>query len=274
MHLPHSVVRDGGRIVYYEHGSGETTLVLIRPLGYGAVYQPVVERICEAFRIITIEPRGVGGSDPFTRPYTLSQHAEDVRAVIEASNTDPVVAVGLSRGGGVLTKLAATHPHLFAKIVLVDPHFPAPGSGGKVSNQAMFSDLDNALAAGNLETAISLFVPTVVSEPGTEAIATHMKSIMMGLPPETVLSFFLDREEDANVHKLLPRVSMPALVMHGTQDLRIPIKDSRLIAEHIPGALFFPFQDRGHIPMTTATGEFCEVLRQFIYTGTVPGSES
>ena len=269
MHLPHSVVRDGGRIVYYEHGSGKTTLVLIRPLTYGAMYQPVVERLCETFRIISIEPRGVGGSDPFTRPYPLSQHSEDVRAVIEASNTNPVVGVGNSSGGAVLVHLAALHPHLFESIVLVDPAMPVPGKKGILQNPNTNPKIDEALAAKDLKRAVSKFIPIVVSEPGTEALAKHAVKTMMNLPPETIYSFFLDRDEDEKVHELLGGISMPALVMHGTEDRRVPLEIGKYIAEQIDGGLFYPLEGKGHLPMATATGEFCEVLRQFILTGTV-----
>ncbi len=41
-------------------------------------------------------------------------------------------------------------------------------------------------------------------------------------------------------------------------------------ADRIPGALLYPFEGMGHVAMFTATAEFCDVLRQFIRTGTVP----
>ncbi len=38
----------------------------------------------------------------------------------------------------------------------------------------------------------------------------------------------------------------------------------------VPGAQLYLFEGRGHLPIFTATGEFCEVLRSFVLTGTVP----
>jgi hypothetical protein len=32
----------------------------------------------------------------------------------------------------------------------------------------------------------------------------------------------------------------------------------------------YPFPGKGHLPIFTATTEFCDVLRQFVKTGTVP----
>ena len=83
-HRPGVVRRDGAQIAYYLHGSGDETLLFVNPVVYGLeVFQPIVERLCQEFRIITIDPRGTGASDPLQRPYGLGQHIEDVRAVIE-----------------------------------------------------------------------------------------------------------------------------------------------------------------------------------------------
>jgi hypothetical protein len=110
-HQPRTVVRDGARIAFYEHGSGDVTLVFLQPIAYNpASFQPLVEQLCQKFRLVMIDPRGRGASDPLLGPYPLQQHAEDVRAVIEALANGPVVGVGLSKWGGLLVKLAVAYP--------------------------------------------------------------------------------------------------------------------------------------------------------------------
>ena len=69
-HRPRTASRGGARIAFYEHGGGDITLLLVSPLAYGlAAIQPVLEQLCQEFRIVTIDPRGSGASDPSTRPY-------------------------------------------------------------------------------------------------------------------------------------------------------------------------------------------------------------
>ncbi|MEK7371215.1 MAG: alpha/beta hydrolase [candidate division NC10 bacterium] len=63
---------------------------------------------------------------------------------------------------------------------------------------------------------------------------------------------------------------VPTLVIHGTPDRRVPFDDARYLAKHIPGARLYPFEGSGHLPLFTATRAFCEALRQFARTGTVP----
>ena len=79
-------MRAGANIAYYVHGSGDETILLVSPLGYGlAVWQPILERLCQEFRIITIDLRGTGRSSPIVRPYTDRDHALDIATVIRSS---------------------------------------------------------------------------------------------------------------------------------------------------------------------------------------------
>jgi pimeloyl-ACP methyl ester carboxylesterase len=99
-HRRQDVIRAGAKISYWEHGSSGKTIVLVFPLNYDiALFQPLVEQLCQEYRIVTIEPRGSGDSDPLPRPYSFGEQAEDVRAVIEALDAGPVTAVGMSLGG-------------------------------------------------------------------------------------------------------------------------------------------------------------------------------
>ena len=58
--------------------------------------------------------------------------------------------------------------------------------------------------------------------------------------------------------------------MHGTEDNRVSYEIGVEVAERLRNSTFYTFENKGHLPVTTATGEFCEVLRQFVRTGTVP----
>ena len=265
------VQRDGAKLVYYEQGSGEQTLFFSRPMTYGiALFQPIVEQLCQEFRIITMVPRGSGESDPIVRPYPLTQHMEDVVAVIEATGAAPLNLVGISRSGTLAILLAATYPSLLDKLVLVAPAVSLPDYEGYVPNSQRFPKLVETLQEKNLEWAIEIFIPTVISEPGTEELQKQAFDQWRLLPEETMYSFFLDRGEDEYVHTRLGEITVPTLVMHGTEDQRIPFDYSRVVCERIADCLLYPFEGRGHTPQMTAPGEFCEVLRQFVLEGTIP----
>ncbi|MFQ5899816.1 MAG: alpha/beta fold hydrolase [Candidatus Methylomirabilia bacterium] len=273
LHRPRSVVRDGVRIVFYEHGSGDETLLLMNPIAYGlSIFQPMLENLCQEFRVITMDPRGTGASDRLPARYTHDDHAADVGAVIEAAGGGPVVGIGISRGGNVLVKLAASAPSLLKKLVLVGTPLDdmRPGSASRLRHE--FDDPFRAfLQEKNLEQAMPLFVATIITEPGTGDLAAQFVRNSLRLPRETILSFF-SLDDAANIVPVLERVKAPTLVTHGTRDRRVSMEAARYLAEHLPAAQLYLFEGRGHLPIFTATGEFCEVLRSFVRTGSVPSS--
>src|SRR5262249_30908120 len=120
VHHCHLATRDRARIAFYEHGSGHETLFFVSPTSYPvAMFQPVVEALCQEFRIVIPDPRGTGASDPIPEWYPLRQRVEDLRAVIETLDRGPVIGVGVSLAGNQLVRLCWDYPGLLKKLVLV-----------------------------------------------------------------------------------------------------------------------------------------------------------
>jgi len=270
-HRQQEVVRAGAKISYWEHGSSDKTIVLVFPLNYDiALFQPLVEQLCQEFRIVTIEPRGSGDSDPLPRPYSFDEEAEDVRAVLEALDVGPVTAVGMSLGGNQLIKIAYAFPALFSKLVLVGSPPDDGGEGTALLRPELLSnEFNDALSRGDYEQAVAVFVYSVISEPETRDLAEVYIESCLRLPRETFLALF-DDDPERDIKPLLAEIKVPTLVTHGTADRRIPFQAAQYIAERIPGAQLYPFEGRGHLPIFTATREFCDVLRYFMRTGTAP----
>ena len=52
---------------------------------------------------------------------------------------------------------------------------------------------------------------------------------------------------ETDVTALLPKVSVPTLVMHSRHDARVPFESGRRMAAAIPGARFVPLESRNHL---------------------------
>jgi pimeloyl-ACP methyl ester carboxylesterase len=260
-------VRDGAKIAHYVHGSGDETVLFASPSGYGlATWQPIVERLCQEFRIITIDLRGTGRSSPIVRPYTDRDHALDIAAVVMSISDRPIIGVGLSATPYALVRAALADPRLFKQLVLV-------GGDPGADLLPYFSDgpaIKEAVISGDLERAARLFIPYIVSEPGTEELIEQRVQAYVNMPRETLVNFFTTPDPTAaEFGPLLAKLQVPTLVMHGTADKITPLDLGRQLAANIPGAQFYPFEGRCHMCPLTATEEFCDVLRQFVLTGQV-----
>ncbi|MFQ5946585.1 MAG: alpha/beta fold hydrolase, partial [Anaerolineae bacterium] len=193
-HRQGSVVRAGAKIVYYEHGIGEPTLLLMQPIFYGLrTYQPLLELLCQEFRIVTVDPRGTGASDPLPGSYLLRDHAEDGRAVIEATGNRPVVFIGISRAGQLAVNFAATYPHLLEKLVLIGtrPTRMAARDQPGQFDYKWFSQVTAEIHAENYERAMQTFWPQVVSEPGGRDLVEGFVQASREIPLESIRNFFL-----------------------------------------------------------------------------------
>ena len=47
----------------------------------------------------------------------------------------------------------------------------------------------------------------------------------------------------------------------------MPFAAAEYLAEHIPASKLYPFKGYGHALLSTATQEFCDVLRRFVRMG-------
>lgn len=123
-----------------------------------------------------------------------------------------------------------------------------------------------ALRVGDIERAMACFVATIVTDPDTDELAEQFTRNLLRLPRATIASNW-SPDPEVDIAPVLQQVTCPTLVMHGTRDRRVSLAAARHLAAHIPGAQLYLLEGRGHLPIFTATTEFCEVVRRFITTG-------
>ncbi len=263
-HRPQFAVRHGARIAFYEHGGGQDTLLFVAPLVYGlAAFQPIVERLCQEFRIVTVDSRGTGASDPLVRPYPLSENANDIRAVIDMLGGGPLIGVGLSQGANLLFRLAHAEPELFEKLVTIGA---PPQLGPPFFSEEGVRRRRELIEKGDFEGAVRLHTSLVFSEPETRELKEMFIQNRLKLSPETILSFF-DPNPTVDVTPILADITVPTLVTHGREDQLVQFAAAEFLVARLPNARLYAFEGKGHLPLFTGTDEFCAVLRSFVRGG-------
>ncbi|WP_310717031.1 alpha/beta fold hydrolase [Streptomyces lydicus] len=111
----------------YVHGLGATS-----PAYFAEV---AVHPLLTGRRSLLIDLLGHGHSDrPTDFDYTLESHADALATALTAAGVADAELVAHSMGGSVALVLAARHPHLVSRLVLVDanldPIEPRRGAGG------------------------------------------------------------------------------------------------------------------------------------------------
>ena len=103
----------------------------------------------------------------------------------------------------------------------------------------------------------------VFSEPEMQELRERTIRSRLLLPRETFLSFF-DPDPTKDVMPLLSAITAPVLVAHGREDRLIAFAAAEEIAARLPNAQLCAFERKGHLPIFTATTEFCNVVRRFV----------
>jgi pimeloyl-ACP methyl ester carboxylesterase len=77
-----------------------------------------LHRLARFARIIIFDKRGTGLSDRVGRLPTMDERMDDIRAVMDATETTHAAIYGLSEGGSLGALFAASHPHRCQALVL------------------------------------------------------------------------------------------------------------------------------------------------------------
>jgi 3-oxoadipate enol-lactonase len=100
-------------------GSGPPVL-LIHGLGSSSRDWENQLSLGDHHELIIPDLRGHGRSSKPPGPYTIELFASDVAGLLEAIEVSPVVIVGISLGGMVAFQLAADHPEMVKRLVIVN----------------------------------------------------------------------------------------------------------------------------------------------------------
>jgi pimeloyl-ACP methyl ester carboxylesterase len=77
-------------------------------------------RIASVSRLLLFDKRGTGMSDRFVGAPTLEVRMDDIRAVMDAADSERAVLVGLGEGGPLCALFAATYPERTTALVLIN----------------------------------------------------------------------------------------------------------------------------------------------------------
>ena len=172
------VDRDGVKLYYEVYGDGPQTMVFVPPwsIVHSRVYKAQLPYFSERFRCVTYDGRGNGKSD---RPadvaaYSLDNYVADLLAIMDATDTEKAILVGLSFGGMISSVVAAYHAERVAAAVLVGasasigPGYPYMAPAHFLTKQEKFEgwnkcNRENWLA--NYPDFAEFFIRNIFTEP-------------------------------------------------------------------------------------------------------------
>jgi pimeloyl-ACP methyl ester carboxylesterase len=261
------VMTSRGRFFYRQAGGQEPCLVFLHGnLGSSLWWRPVLDRLPAGWRGLAFDAIGFGHSERSDRldRYTVSARMLDLAAFIEALALPAVHLVAHSTATPVAIEFALAYPARVQSLVLVGP---VPVEGAPTPAEA-YPWLEQM--AGNAEwlgRAICAAAPGL--DPASGLVARLVAEAMTTAPSAFVaiargLDTWAPAAEEAGRQRLR-RLTLPVLLICGSEDIMITPEEARRTLLAIPGANHLEvMQGSGHSPMLENPETFTRLLVEFV----------
>jgi pimeloyl-ACP methyl ester carboxylesterase len=277
----------GARIRVRETGdAAHPPILLLHGIGRSLEdWDPLHDRLSDAYRVISVDLPGFGLSSAMPGPITLSSLADGVAATLDTLGEDrPLHLMGNSLGGAVAMQLLTSAPDRVTTLTLVNSAgfgkevtlalrvLAIPGLGVRLLRRI------DARAARRIERSLFYDRAYVTQERVDFAlqVAARPDNARVFLETARALGGFRGIHEPWR-RTLLAEVAglpLPILIVWGDRDLILPPVHLAAARAALPRAQTHMFPDTGHMPQIERADDFADLARLFVTAHSTSGLQS
>jgi len=251
-----------GRRLYYDLTGPEDapTICITHSLASdgGSWSEQVPALLAGGFRVLRLDMRGHGGSDPVSGDYTMEALADDVAAALAALGIARVHYLGLSIGGMIGQAFALAHGERLISAMWCDTLPESPKGADEIWQQRL-TTVRNANSLAPLADA-------TVERWLTDDFKAHhpgrwrqIRDTVTGTTPAGYLGCCA-AILDFDFVPRLPSLRVPTLVLCGADDPGTPASENRRLASLVPGARYEEMAGCRHFPNVERPDEFNRIM--------------
>ncbi|MCE5296527.1 MAG: alpha/beta hydrolase [Euryarchaeota archaeon] len=229
------------------HGEGEP-VVLITGLGGDLTFwKGLVPLLSPEFKVVCFDPRGAGLTESPDSDFSMSDLADDVAGMMDGLGIEKAHIVGWSMGGNVAQDLAARHSDRVGCLTLISTYTRRPAR----SSYAIDTMIRMVREGARYESLFMMMQAFCMTEASFKAREKRLPG------PKEPLTFAADsidgfaRQKKAldgfDGSAMLERITMPTLILHGTDDIMVPPQYSEELSQGIKGSRLENIEGAGHI---------------------------
>jgi len=179
-------------------------------------------------RLILLDRRGTGLSDPVAKLPTLEQRMDDVRAVMDASGSEKAAIFGLSEGGPMGILFAATYPERTSALILYGTF-----ARGTYASDYPWRPTPDLLERGILDRierewgtgmTAKIFAPSIAND--ERQVEAWGRFERLAVSPGAARAL-IQMTMNTDVRDVLPVIQVPTLILHKIDDPVIKVDNAR-----------------------------------------------
>jgi pimeloyl-ACP methyl ester carboxylesterase len=260
---------DGARIAYATLGTGPALVVVpYAPCHLGLEWEgPRVRDFWEAIGrhhlVVRYDKHGFGLSDRNRTDFSLDSEVRTIEAIVkELGLQSPVLWGQGAQGGAAAIDYAIKFPDRTSHLILCNAQ---ARWHGRRTWGGVGQDTFGALALSNWRMLSLALAEGMLGEAFDDASALqwYLRLHQEAMTPDTFQPI-IAHQRNLDLRDLLPKVSVPTLVVHYRDDRMIPFEAGRELAAGIPGARFVPLEGDAHIFFFGDTGPLRRAIAEFL----------
>lgn len=218
--------------------------------------------LAAGYRVLRLDMRGHGGSDPVPGPYSMSALAGDVAIAIDALGLDRVHHIGLSIGGMIGQALAIEHGAKLKSQMLCDT-LPGTLPDAKAAWAPRIEAVTSANSLAGIADATLDRWFTPAFKPKQPRRWKEIRDTVAATTPAGFLGCAAAILDFDFVPKL-PSLKIPTLVVCGGEDPGTPPAQNKRIAELVPGGRYEEIANARHFPNVERTEAFNKIMLEWL----------
>ncbi|MBZ6495117.1 alpha/beta fold hydrolase [Natrinema longum] len=269
---------DDCRIAYRRAGTDGPPVVLCHGAGIDDAtvsWRHTITALADDYRVYAIDWPEYGNSTGDVA-HTLESYVDVLEGFLETLPFERVSLAGISMGGGVALGYTLANPDRVDRLALVDSY----GLGERLPSALQWKVLSQVpgmtqfgkIAAGSSTRSVRMVLDNLVADADSlpDRFVDDARRKLM--EPGSIRAFeaFQNNELSfsgrvaTNFVDDLESLSVPTLLVHGTEDPLVPVEWSKRAAKRIPDAELDLIEDCGHWTPRERPDRFNESLREWL----------
>ena len=266
--------RDGGTIHGVERGQGRPLVLLHGVTLQAEAWAPFLHLLGDHLRVIAIDVRGHGLSNPGSEGIGRLRAADDLADLLEQLDLRDAIVMGHSMGGMILGEFCRHHHDVLDERVaglvfmstavseiLLPAVAPAVLAGAGRLRQRVESGRRVPRLIGENDRSLLMTRTAFGARPSGVAVAQAAR-LGAAVDERYYLPLWIDLL-DYDGESALDTVEQPALVLVGSRDTLTPVRSARRIVEHLAHGELHVLPAAGHQLLQERPREVAELLLAF-----------